>query len=35
MVDTAQILAGAIPAAVMALLVDEGLGWVEHRLSPA
>ncbi len=35
MVDTAQILMGAIPAALMALLADEVLGWVEHRLSPA
>jgi osmoprotectant transport system permease protein len=34
MVDTAQILAGAIPAAAMALLVDEVLGWLEHKLSP-
>ena len=33
-VDTAQILAGAIPAAVIALLADEGLGWLERRLSP-
>lgn len=33
MVDTATILAGAIPAAVMALVADEGLEWLEHRLS--
>src|SRR6266481_5735826 len=33
-VDTTQILAGAIPAAVIALLADEGLGWVERKLSP-
>ncbi len=33
-VDTAQILAGAIPAAVIALLADGGLGWLEQRLSP-
>jgi len=33
-VDTAQMLAGAIPAAVMAILADEGLGWVERKLSP-
>jgi osmoprotectant transport system permease protein len=33
-VDTAQILAGAIPAAVMALLADESLGWLERKLSP-
>lgn len=35
MVDTVQIIAGAVPAAGMALLADEALGWVEHRLSPA
>jgi len=34
-VDTAQILAGAIPAAAMALLADGGLAWLEKRLSPA
>lgn len=34
-VDTAQILAGAIPAAVIALLADGGLGWVERKVSPA
>ena len=34
-VDTAQILAGAVPAALMALLADWGLGWIERRLSPA
>lgn len=33
-VDTAQILAGAIPAAALALLADGGLGWVERKLSP-
>jgi osmoprotectant transport system permease protein len=33
-VDTAQILAGAIPAACMALLADGGLGWIERKLSP-
>ena len=33
-VDSAQILAGAIPAAVLALLADWGLGWVERKLSP-
>jgi osmoprotectant transport system permease protein len=32
-VDTAQILAGAIPAAMMAIVADGGLGWVERRLS--
>ncbi|MCW5978430.1 MAG: ABC transporter permease [Bryobacteraceae bacterium] len=33
-VDTSQILAGAIPAALLALATDWGLGWVERRLSP-
>jgi osmoprotectant transport system permease protein len=33
-VDTAQILAGAIPSALMALLADGGLGWLERRVSP-
>ncbi len=32
-VDTVQILAGAIPAAAIALLSDGGLGWIERRLS--
>jgi osmoprotectant transport system permease protein len=34
-VDTIQILAGAVPAALIALLADGGLGWIERRLSPA
>jgi osmoprotectant transport system permease protein len=34
-VDTTQILAGAVPAALMALLADGGLGWIERKLSPA
>jgi osmoprotectant transport system permease protein len=34
-VDTTQLLAGAIPAAAIALLSDGGLGWIERRLSPA
>lgn len=34
-VDTAQILAGAIPAALMALVADGALGWVERRVSAA
>lgn len=34
MVNNAVILAGAIPAAVLALLADVGLGWLERRLSP-
>ena len=33
MVDATMILAGAIPAAVLALLADGLLGWVERRLS--
>ncbi len=33
-VDTTQLLAGAVPAAVMALLADGGLGWIERKLSP-
>jgi osmoprotectant transport system permease protein len=33
MVSTQVILAGAIPAAVLALLADLGLGWIEHRLA--
>ena len=34
-VDTKQILAGAIPAAVLALLSDGGIGWIEKRFSVA
>lgn len=34
-VDTTQILAGAVPAALIALLADGGLGWAEKKLSPA
>jgi osmoprotectant transport system permease protein len=34
MVNNQVILAGAIPAAVMALLADVSLGWLENRLSP-
>ena len=33
-VDSTQILAGAVPAAVIALLADGGLGWIERKLSP-
>ena len=33
-VDSVQILAGAIPSAVLAILADWGLGWVEGKLSP-
>lgn len=32
MVDTTTILAGAVPAAVLALLADGLLAWVEHRI---
>lgn len=31
--DSSQILSGAIPAAIMALLADEGLGWLERRFA--
>jgi len=34
-VDTTTMLAGAVPAAVMALVADEGLEWIEKRLSRA
>jgi osmoprotectant transport system permease protein len=34
-VDSTLLLAGAIPAALMALLADRGLEWVEYRFSPA
>ncbi len=33
-VDAVQILAGAIPSAVIAIVADEGLGWLERKLSP-
>ena len=32
MVDTTTILAGAVPAAVLALMADGLLAWVEHRV---
>ncbi|HWX91151.1 MAG TPA: ABC transporter permease [Terriglobales bacterium] len=35
MVNNQLILAGAIPAALLALLADVSLGWVEKRLSPS
>jgi osmoprotectant transport system permease protein len=35
MVDTRTVLAGAVPAAAMALLADEVLEWIERKLSPA
>jgi ABC-type proline/glycine betaine transport system permease subunit len=31
-VDTTQILAGAVPASILALISDGGLGWIEKRL---
>jgi osmoprotectant transport system permease protein len=34
MVDTPTVLAGALPAAAMALAADEGLEWIERKLSP-
>jgi len=33
-VDTTLILAGAVPAVLIALLADGGLGWAEKKLSP-
>jgi ABC-type proline/glycine betaine transport system permease subunit len=32
-VDTLQILAGALPAAVLALIVDGGMGFLERRIT--
>jgi osmoprotectant transport system permease protein len=32
--DTRMILSGALPAAILALLVDGSLGWVEHMVKP-
>jgi len=34
MVDNHVILAGAIPAAILALLADFGVGWLERQLRP-
>jgi osmoprotectant transport system permease protein len=34
MVNNAVILAGAIPAALMALLADVFIGWLEKRFAP-
>jgi osmoprotectant transport system permease protein len=34
MVDNRVILAGAVPAAILALLADLGVGWLEKRLQP-
>jgi len=33
MVDTPTVLAGALPAAAMALLADGGLEWIERKIS--
>jgi len=35
MMDKQALLAGALPAAAMALAADEGLEWIERKLSPA
>ena len=35
MVNNQVILAGAIPAAALAILADLSLGWLEKRLAPA
>jgi osmoprotectant transport system permease protein len=32
-VDTTEILAGAVPASILALISDGGLGWIEKRLA--
>jgi osmoprotectant transport system permease protein len=34
MVDNRVILAGAVPAAILALLADLGVGWLEKHLQP-
>jgi osmoprotectant transport system permease protein len=34
MMDKPALLAGALPAAAMALVADEGLEWIERKLSP-
>lgn len=34
-IDTTQILAGAVPAALLALIADGGIGWIERKYSPA
>jgi osmoprotectant transport system permease protein len=33
-VDTTLLLAGAVPAALIALAADRGLEWLENKLSP-
>jgi ABC-type proline/glycine betaine transport system permease subunit len=32
MADSKVILAGAVPAALMAIAADEVLGWIERRI---
>ncbi|MDZ4799157.1 MAG: ABC transporter permease [Bryobacteraceae bacterium] len=34
-VDMTSVLAGALPAALLAVAADEGIGWIERKLSPA
>lgn len=34
MVDSRTILAGAVPAAALAIAADEVLGWIERKVSP-
>ena len=34
-VDTTEILAGAVPASILALISDGGLGWIEKRFAVA
>ena len=34
-VDSTQILAGAVPAALLALIADGGLGWIERKFAVA
>ena len=34
-VDSTQILAGAVPAALLALISDGGLGWIERKFAVA
>jgi osmoprotectant transport system permease protein len=35
MFDKTTVLAGALPAAVLAIAADEALEWIERKLSPA
>jgi osmoprotectant transport system permease protein len=34
-VDMTAVLSGALPAALLAVAADEGIGWIERKLSPA